>query len=82
MVLPEFQGHGVGSRAVRSVLDRARAEGRWGAVHAFPPTSNPASNAMCRTLGFTFIEECDFTFRDRPLRCNHWVVDLSSPTTA
>jgi RimJ/RimL family protein N-acetyltransferase len=76
MVLPSFQGHGVGSRAVRAVLDRARSEARWSVIHAFPPVSNPRSNAMCRKMGFTFVEEQEFLFRDRPLRCNVWRLDL------
>ena len=77
MVLPEFQGRGIGRAAVRTALDRARSEGRWGVVHAFPPVTNARSNAMCRTLGFTFVEERDFKFRDRPLRCNVWRLDLA-----
>jgi RimJ/RimL family protein N-acetyltransferase len=76
MVLPEFQGRGLGSEAVRTVLDRARSEGRWQVINAFPPTSNPASNAMCRKMGFSMIEEVDFEFRGRILRCNHWQLDL------
>ncbi|MBA3690729.1 MAG: GNAT family N-acetyltransferase [Actinobacteria bacterium] len=76
MVLPEFQGRGLGSDAVRAVLRRARSEGRWDVIHAFPPIANAASNAMCRALGFSPIEEIDFRFRDRKLRCRHWQIDL------
>jgi GNAT superfamily N-acetyltransferase len=36
MVLPAFQGRGLGSDAVRAVLSKARSEGRWDVVHAFP----------------------------------------------
>jgi RimJ/RimL family protein N-acetyltransferase len=82
MVLPEFQGRGLGSEAVRAVLRKARREGRWHVINAFPPVSNPASNAMCRTLGFSKIEEVDFQFRDRTLRCNHWQLDLRSAREA
>jgi len=78
MVLPPYQGQGIGKAAVRSALDRARSEGRWGVVHAFPPVTNERSNAMCRTLGFELVEERDFMFRDRKLRCNHWRLDLDS----
>jgi RimJ/RimL family protein N-acetyltransferase len=78
MVLPPFQGRGLGSEAVRAVLDRARAEGRWGVLHAFPPVTNARSNAMCRKMGFTWIEERDFQFRDRTLRCSDWRLDLRS----
>lgn len=36
MVLPEFQGQGYAKQAVRAMLERARLDGRWGFVHAFP----------------------------------------------
>lgn len=76
MVLPAHQGRGLGSWAVRAALDRARDEGRWQVLHAYPPVANQASNAMCHTLGFTMVGECDFGFRDRILRCNQWRLDL------
>jgi len=78
MVLPPFQGRGLGSEAVRSILSKARSEPRWDVVHAFPPITNAPSNAMCRKMGFSKIEECDFEFHDRILRCNHWRLDLRS----
>jgi RimJ/RimL family protein N-acetyltransferase len=78
MVLPAFQGRGLGSEAVRAVLERARAEGRWSPVHAYPSVTNVRSNAMCRKMGFTWIRESDFQFRDRTLRCNDWSLDLAA----
>jgi RimJ/RimL family protein N-acetyltransferase len=45
MVLPEFQGRGLGKLAVRMLLELARADGRWGLVHAFPATSNAVTFA-------------------------------------
>jgi RimJ/RimL family protein N-acetyltransferase len=75
MVLPEFQGHGLATRAVRAVLDRARDDGRWGLVHAFPGVTNTASNALCRSLGFTLVGERTVTFAGRDLRTNHWQMD-------
>ncbi|MBI4261691.1 MAG: GNAT family N-acetyltransferase [Actinobacteria bacterium] len=82
MVLPEFQGRGIGSAAVRAALDRARREGRWDVLHAFPPLSNAASNAMCRKMGFTMVEECEFEFRDRVLTGAHWQLDLRASARA
>lgn len=76
MVLPEFQGRGLGSEAVRAALRKLRTNSRWQVIHAFPPVTNSRSNAMCRKMGFSMIEELDFTFRDRVLRCNHWQLDL------
>ena len=78
MVLPAFQGRGIGKAAVNAALERARAEKRWGVVHAFPPVSNERSNGMCRTLGFEQLETRDFQWRDRVLRCNHWRLDLNA----
>ena len=74
MVLPEFQGRGLGKRAARVLLERARDEDRWGVVHAFPAISNAASNGICRSLGFRLLGECEVTFADRVLRSNHWAV--------
>ncbi len=76
MVLPPYQGRGIGKAAVRAALDRARAEERWGVVHAFPPVTNERSNAMCRSLGFELLGAREFRFRGRPLTCNRWRLDL------
>jgi RimJ/RimL family protein N-acetyltransferase len=75
MVLPEFQGRGIGTTAVRALLQQAREAGRWGLVHAFPATSNGPSNGICRSVGFRLVGEQDVTFAGRVLRTNHWVVD-------
>jgi len=55
MVLPEFQGRGLGKRAVRMLRELARDDGRWGLMHAFPATTNAPSNGICRSLGFRFV---------------------------
>jgi len=75
MVLPEFQGRGLGKLAVRMLLDLARGDGRWGLVHAFPATSNTPSNGICRSVGFRFAGEEDVTFAGRLLHSNHWVIN-------
>ena len=76
-VLPEFQGKGVGKRSVAALLERARADGRWGTVHAFPAVTNAPSNGICRSLGFTLVGPEDFEFRGTTLHCNHWQIDLA-----
>jgi RimJ/RimL family protein N-acetyltransferase len=78
MILPAFQGRGLATRAVRAILDKARAESRWDTVRAFPATANAPSNAVCRKAGFNFIEECELEWGGRVLRCNHWLLDLRS----
>jgi RimJ/RimL family protein N-acetyltransferase len=81
MVLPEFQGRGIASEALRMIVERARSDPRFDRIHAFPAVSNDPSNALCRRAGFTHAEECDVRFRDRPLRCNHWELDVSAALT-
>ena len=78
MVLPEFQGHGVGKRAVRMLLGIAREQGRWGVVHAFPGVTNGPSNGICRSLGFTLAGPEDVEFAGQILHTNHWVIDLAA----
>ncbi|MFF4756236.1 GNAT family N-acetyltransferase [Streptomyces sp. NPDC002514] len=74
MVLPEFQGQGLAKRAVRTLLEQARDQDRWGVVHAFPATGNAASNGICRSVGFRFVSEVDVTFAGRVLRTRHWAI--------
>lgn len=75
MVLPEFQGRGIAKTAVRMLLERAREDGRWGIVHAYPKTTNKPSNGICRSLGFTFAGEFDGEWQGRKLRSSHWWID-------
>ena len=79
MVLPEYQGRGLASEAVRSMLRRAQSENRWQVVHAFPAVTNAPSNAICRKNGFEKLEEVDVEGWGGTLRCNHWRIDLRSP---
>jgi RimJ/RimL family protein N-acetyltransferase len=79
MVLPEFQGRGIGKAAVRLLLRRAHDEHRWGVVHAFPGATNKPSNGICRSLGFTLVGEQDTEFAGRTLRTNHWLIDPALP---
>ncbi|MEU0631456.1 GNAT family N-acetyltransferase [Streptomyces sp. NPDC005989] len=81
MVLPAFQGQGYGKRAVRTLLEMAREDGRWGLVHAFPATSNLPSNGICRGVGFTFVEEQSLEFAGRVLDTNHWIIDPRTDLT-
>jgi RimJ/RimL family protein N-acetyltransferase len=77
MVRPEYQGRGLASAAVAEVLRRARAEGRWGAIHAFPGETNGASNAICRKNGFERLELVEYEYQGRPMRGYHWRIDLA-----
>ncbi|MFD6293591.1 GNAT family N-acetyltransferase [Streptomyces sp. NPDC060235] len=75
MVLPEFQGRGLGKRAVRVFLEQARDQDRWGTVHAFPATRNAASNGVCRSVGFRLLSQVEVDFAGRVIQSNHWVID-------
>jgi len=75
MVLPEFQGRGLAKRAVAAVLDDARADGRWGLIHAFPSVTNGPSNGICRSLGFTLAGEREMLFNGSLFTSNDWVFD-------
>jgi len=77
MVLPEHQGRGVGKWGVRTVLDRAAADGRWGRVNAFPGVDNGPSNGICRSLGFTLLGRFESDFNGHRFVSNHWVIDPS-----
>lgn len=78
-VLPEFQGRGIATQAGELVIAQARAERRYQFVHAFPSVHNAASNTICRKLGFSLIEVCDFEYpTGNPMRCNDWRLILFS----
>jgi RimJ/RimL family protein N-acetyltransferase len=76
-VLPAFQGHGIASAATTQALAHARANGTRRYVHAFPSVDHPASNAICRKLGFTLLGPHDFEYpKGNLMRCNDWRLHL------
>ena len=75
LVLPAHQGRGYASEALRLLLERAQADGRWGPIHAFPGATNGPSNALCRKFGFALVGERSVDYGGRSLRCNHWLLD-------
>jgi RimJ/RimL family protein N-acetyltransferase len=78
MVLREHQGRGIASAALAELIERVRAEPRFPSIHAFPPVTNAPSNALCRKFGFDLLEEIDFVYAGRTLRCNHWSLDTGA----
>ncbi len=76
MISLEFQNQGIATQAVREVLAKARAERKFGQIHAFPGATNGPSNRVCEKNGFTNLGECEADFGGRALRCNHWRIDL------
>ena len=73
-ILPAHHGRGFGSAALGLLLERARDDGYWGDLHAFPGVTNAASNALCRKYGFELHETTDVSYGERTLRVNHWVL--------
>ena len=76
-VLPSFQGRGLAVAGTAAVIDRARAEGKFPFIHAFPSIDHPASNGVCRSLGFALVGECEFEYppgNHKP--SNEWRLDL------
>jgi RimJ/RimL family protein N-acetyltransferase len=76
-VLPAWQGRGIATAATALALDRAREERRHRFIHAYPSVDNPASNAICRRLGFELLGAEDFEYPPgNLLRCNNWRLKL------
>ncbi|MGW4504299.1 GNAT family N-acetyltransferase [Streptomyces sp. NPDC004436] len=61
-VLPEFQGRGLAAAALTELLAHIGAHGTRDSVHAFPGTDHPASNAVCRRAGFTYLGDVDLEY--------------------
>ena len=77
LVLPEYQGRGIATQAAAAVIEHARQEPKYQFMHAFPSVENPASNAICRKLGFTLVEECQVEYPPgRSMTVNDWRLDL------
>ena len=77
--VPEFQGHGVATAAVRLVLAEAagRHESRW--VVAMPSRENPGSNGVCRSAGFEYFGECEVEYPPgTSMAANDWRFDLGA----
>ena len=79
MVLPEFQGRGIATRATELVIERVRAEGRHRWLYAYPGVENHPSNAICRKLGFELVRVEEYEYPKGSgtiMRCNDWRLAL------
>ncbi|GER89091.1 hypothetical protein KDW_32530 [Dictyobacter vulcani] len=78
-VLPAFQGQGIAHAGTTQAIARVRSDGKYQFLHAFPYIENPASNALCRKLGFTLVEQCEFEYpKGSFMQCNDWRLDLTA----
>jgi RimJ/RimL family protein N-acetyltransferase len=76
-ILPEYQGRGIATAAIRAAAEHARARRRHRYAHAFPSVENGPSNAICRKAGFVLLGEHDFEYpKGSFMRCNDWRLDL------
>jgi RimJ/RimL family protein N-acetyltransferase len=77
LVLQKYQGHGIATKAAAAAIEHARQAPRYQFIHAFPSVENPASNAICRKLGFTLVEECQVEYPPgRSMMVNDWSLEL------
>jgi RimJ/RimL family protein N-acetyltransferase len=77
MVVPAFQGRGIGSAATAQAIAVAASDAKHRYVHASPSVENAPSNAICRKLGFTLLGEHEFEYPPGSfMQCNDWRLDL------
>jgi RimJ/RimL family protein N-acetyltransferase len=78
-VLPAYQGKGIAKLAVIEAIANAREQKKYHFMHAFPSIDNPASNAICRNLGFTLVSKCRFEYPPgNMMNCNDWCLNLKT----
>ena len=77
MLRPERSGRGVGMEALRQLTERARAELGPTRLHGFTSIDNDVINAIGARLGWTNVGEVDMDYEGRPMRCHHWILDLT-----
>ena len=78
LILPQYQGQGIATRAASAAIEHACREPKYRFMHAFPSVSNPPSNAICRKLGFTLVEECQVEYPPgHSMTVNDWRLDLT-----
>ena len=76
-MLPEYQRQGIATAATRLLIDFVAKLRSHRYIFAYPSVDNHPSNAICRKLGFTLIEEKDFEYPPgNILHCNIWRFDL------
>jgi RimJ/RimL family protein N-acetyltransferase len=78
VVLPEFQGRGIATRAAVLATELARQEHKFRYLHAYAAVVNDASNAVCRRAGFALQGQVDIVDSPPapPVRYNDWIIDL------
>jgi RimJ/RimL family protein N-acetyltransferase len=76
-ILPEYQGRGLATEAVKLAIQAARDTGQREAIHAFPSVDNGPSNAICRKAGFELLGSTQFEYpKGHWMECNDWRLTL------
>jgi RimJ/RimL family protein N-acetyltransferase len=75
-VLPEWQGRGVATAALRRLIRLVAADGGRDLLVAYPGVDNGASNALCARTGFAHTGSGTEPWRGGELSFNSWVLDM------
>jgi len=76
-VIRAYQGRGIATDAMTQLIAQLKDKGTRRYLHAFPSVENAPSNAICRKLGFTLLEETEFEYpKGSFMRCNNWRLAL------
>lgn len=75
-VVPEAQGRGLATAAVRLLVADARLHGERRSLTAFPSVDNDASNRVCAAAGFSLRGVEVLSFLGATLTVNAWVIDI------
>ncbi|MCK6079736.1 GNAT family N-acetyltransferase [Microbacterium sp. EYE_5] len=76
-VLPEFQGRGVATAALRLVIAEVRRDGSRELLMAYPGVDNAPSNALCARAGFEERGVGSEPWRGGVLTFRRWALDMS-----
>lgn len=77
-IAPSYKGYKFGKKAVSLLLERAKADGRWGVIHVFTTVTNVASNALCKSCGFKYEGQETVDYDGRDLFTNHYTYDTAA----
>lgn len=76
-VVPEHQGRGVATEALRQLIAEVRRDGSRSLLLAFPGVDNAASNALCARAGFEQRGVGSEPWRGGILTFRRWALDMS-----
>lgn len=74
-VAPKFQGNKFAKKAINMLLSMAVNDGRWGTIHVFTATTNTASNALCVSCGFQYLEEETVDYDGHDMHSHHYIYE-------